>query len=119
MALVKIRTTQVEAALGAHQLAMALLQPRTAVGAVLGGISGLLLSGAGLWLGKIRLGNIFHRSTDYPATNNHSPLFYSSLAFIVISAFNTLETGQPFLAIFAISWNLAWSARGTLPVTSR
>jgi hypothetical protein len=41
----------------------------------------------------------------------------SSRASIVISALKSLETGQPDLALCAISWNLVSSAPGTLAET--
>src|SRR4051812_29614317 len=43
---------------------------------------------------------------------------YSSLAFIVILAFRTFETGHPFSAASAYFWNVAASAPGTFPTTS-
>lgn len=47
-----------------------------------------------------------------------SDRFYSSLAFIVIFAFRTFDTGQPFSAASANFWKVAASAPGTLPTTS-
>src|SRR5215831_14014054 len=51
--------------------------------------------------------------------SRHVLLHYSSFAFIVIFAFNTFDTGQPFSAASAYFWNVAASAPGTLPTTSR
>jgi hypothetical protein len=44
---------------------------------------------------------------------------YPSFAVIEIFAFNTFDTGQPFSAASAHFWNVAASAPGTLPTTSR
>jgi hypothetical protein len=44
---------------------------------------------------------------------------YSSFASMVIFAFRTFETGQPFSAPSAYFWNVAASAPGTLPTTFR
>jgi hypothetical protein len=43
----------------------------------------------------------------------------SSLAFMVILAFSTFETGHPVLALFAAFSKAAASAPGTRPTTSR
>jgi len=48
-----------------------------------------------------------------------APDQFSSFAFIVIFAFSTFDTGQPALALLAISWNFAGSAPGIFTVTSR
>jgi hypothetical protein len=53
-----------------------------------------------------------------PREQLQSSSLYSSFAFIVIFAFSTLETGQPFSAASAYFWKVAASAPGTLPTTS-
>src|SRR5215831_13714859 len=51
--------------------------------------------------------------------SRHVLLHYSSFAFIVIFAFRTFDTGQPFSAASAYFWKVAASAPGTRPTTSR
>src|SRR5581483_4556205 len=46
-------------------------------------------------------------------------LYLSNLAFMVILAFRTLETGQPLLAFSAAFWKAASSPLGIRPTTSR